>query len=288
MSDNTGFSVSSLVQAIGNADKWDIDADMVEEGRNVLQRYEVTQDLNKQVSQILEKCPIRRQKDYVEYVMKLETMIEKAEAGGVDRSSLQPSRDLVVRCQIEYWLSTSVDRLKHVKMADESHEHDIIRLKACIQKAEALGASDALVDEAASRLLQLETELEMTRAIGTYQKERLPIENPPVDYWQPCDVGHIEETADYPLPPEGGEYIWEPSAAHTRVRTSLERLKKCLVGIENSKANEILVAEVKDKILEAEKDFKILDAKDAEDKKKATEVAVKAAKKLKKAKKAKK
>lgn len=260
--------------------------DLVEEGKNVLKRFIFTQDLSKHLTQILDLCPIRSQNNYVDYVTKLEMMIEKAEAEGVDRSALQPARDLIVRCQIEYWLSTSIDRMKDVDMANESNEHDILRLKACIQKAEALGAADALVDEASSRLLQLETELEMSRAVGTYQKERLPIDNPPADYWQPCDIGHIQETTDFPLPPEGGEYIWEPSAAYTRVKNSLERLKASLVGIEDSKANEILVADVKDKIVKTEKDLKILDAKNEEDKKKAVDAAVKAAKKLKKAKKA--
>ena len=204
---------------------------------------------------------------------------------GVDRSILQPSRDLITRCQIEYWLSTSIDRMKDVTKANESNEHDILRLKACIQKAEALGSSEALVDEAAIRLRQLETELEMSRAVATYQKERLPVENPPPDYWQPCDLGYMEETEEFPLPPEGGEYIWVPSAAYTRVRVCLERLKNCLVGIETCNANEELIVEVKDKIVKSEKDFKLLEVKDMEDKKKFVDSATKAAKKLKKAKK---
>lgn len=282
---SSSLALDSLMQAIENAEKWDIDGDLTQEGKTVLKRILFSQSMNKQSSEIIARCPIRNQSDYVAYVTKFETMVEKAEAEGMDRSVLQPARDLVVRCQIEYWLSTSVARMKDVEMANEAHEHDIVRLKACIQKAEALGAAETLIDEAASRLLQLETELEMSRAVATYKKERLPVDNPPADYWQPCDVGHIEETEEFPLPPEGGDYIWQPSAAHTRVKTSLDRLKKCLVGIENSKANEILAAEVKDKIVKSEKDFKLLDAKDAEDKRKAIEIAAKAAKKLKKAKK---
>jgi hypothetical protein len=269
-----------------SAELWDIDTELVEEARSLQVRVKFTQDLNKVAATIVEKCPIRRQRDYVDYVTSLESMVETAEAAGVDRAGLQTSRDLIVRCQIEYWLSTSMDRMQSVAKAQEGDEHDILRLKACIQKAEALGASHALVDEAAARLLQLETELEMTRAVGTYQKERLPLESPPADYWQPCDLGHIEESEEFPLPPEGGEYLWHPSDAHSRVKLSLDRLKKCLVGIENSKADASLVSEVKDKIVKSEKDFKILCAKDVDDKKKAVDGAIKAAKKLKKAKKA--
>jgi hypothetical protein len=286
MSSNKENLFSSLASAIDDAQLWQIDADAVAEGKSILIRLEFSQDLQKALIDVEKLCPIRKQADYIEHVSNLEKIIESAEAAGVDRVGLQQAKDLVARCQIEYWLSTSLSRLADVTQAAECNEHDILRLKACIQKAELFGASESFISEASLRLLRLETELEMSRALATYHKEKLPIENPPPDYWQPCDTGHIVETADFPFPPEGGEYVWEPSEAFTRVKTTLERLKKCLVGIENSKASENLVVDVKDKLLKSEKDLKLLEVKDAEDKRKAIEVAAKAAKKLKKSKKA--
>jgi hypothetical protein len=284
-----GHLYTQLLNAIDDAKTWHIDDDLIQEATNALTRLEVAQDLVKATTETQKHCPLRSQIEYVNHVTQLEKMIEKADAAGVERTVLQSARDLVVRCQIEYWLSTSLARLADVQQATEAHDHDITRLRGVITKAEALQASNSLIQEARLRLLRLETELEMSRALATYQKERLPVENPPPDYWQPGDIGHVVETPGFPLLPEGSDtYLWEPSAAYTRVKTCIDRLKKCLVGIENSKANESLVAEVKDKLIKSEKDFKQLELKDADDKAKAVDIATKAAKKLKKGKKGKK
>lgn len=57
----------------------------------------------------------------------------------------------------------------------------------------------------------------------------------PKDYWQPEDVGFIEETDGYPLPPsdEGGrplEYIWIPSKSLRELSTACKRMAEALVG----------------------------------------------------------
>lgn len=280
---------SALTNTLSEAKKWDIDPALLKEGTNVLSRLEYSQDLNRAVTETKKHCPLRTQSDYVTHVTQLEKLMEKAEVVGVDRNTLQSAKDLINRCQIEYWLSTALARLANVTQATEAHDHDIFRLKGTVDKAEKHDASPLLLEEAQTRLIRLETELEMSRAVATYQKERLPIDNPPPEYWGAGDHGHIVETPEFPLLPDGADsYHWEPSAAYSRVKTCIDRLRKCLVGIENSKANEILVAEVKDKLHKSEKDFKLLEAKDHDDKTKAVEIATKAAKKLKKGKKAKK
>jgi hypothetical protein len=271
-----------LAASIEEAKRWDVDALMVEESSNILNKLILYQDLQNLCSNIMKLCPIRKQEEYIEQVNHLERAIERSESLGLDRLSVQTARDLLLRCQIDYWLSTVLAKLAGVTQAMEHHEHDINKLRSTIQKAETFGATDALIEEASLRLRRLDLELEMSRAVGAYQKERLPIDNPPPDYWQPCDIGHIVQTPEFPLPPESGDYIWEPSEAYTRARTTLDRLKKCMQGIESFKINDALIADVKDKIVKSEKDMKLLDAKDAQDKASAIEAATKAAKKLKK------
>lgn len=279
----TTENVDKLLEAaIDEAKRWEVDELMIEESNKILNKLLLYQDLQQLCSSITKLCPIRKQEEYIAQVNHLERAIERAESLGLDRQSVQAARDLVLRCQIDYWLNTVLAKLAGVTQAMEHHEHDINKLRNTIQKAETFGATDSLIEEASTRLRRLDLELEMSRAVGGYQKEKLPIDNPPPDYWQPCDTGHVVQTPEYPLPPESGEYIWEPSEAYTRARTTLDRLKKCIQGIDNFKINEALIAEVKDKIVKSEKDMKLLDAKDGQDKAAAIEAATKAAKKLKK------
>ena len=60
-------------------------------------------------------------------------------------------------------------------------------------------------------------------------KVKLPVPDPDPDYWTDEDQGNIEETPDYPLPPEEtGVYVWHPSANLTKLRTASMRLEKAL------------------------------------------------------------
>lgn len=59
----------------------------------------------------------------------------------------------------------------------------------------------------------------------------------PKDYWQPEDVGHVEETEGFPLPPvddEGKtlEYVWAPSKSLTALSTACKRMSEALAGVE--------------------------------------------------------
>ena len=59
----------------------------------------------------------------------------------------------------------------------------------------------------------------------------------PKDYWQPEDVGHVEETEGVPLPPvddEGKplEYVWVPSKSLTALSTACKRMSEALVEVE--------------------------------------------------------
>jgi hypothetical protein len=217
--------------------------------------------------------------------------MERAVIAGVDKTQVQMAGDLLSRCQIEYWLSVMLDRLKSVITADDSNEHDMNKLRAAIQKAQALNASEQLIEEALKFLQRLDAELGMSRAIKALPVVKLPPpgvigpDNPlPEGYWAPREIGHIEETEGYPLPPadNNGEYKWIHAEAYTALGLAIDLLKASYNGAEALGANPDIIKESKDRLLKAEKEYKILDSKENSDKLLATEVVKKLAKKLKK------
>lgn len=59
----------------------------------------------------------------------------------------------------------------------------------------------------------------------------------PKDYWQPEDLGHIEETDGFPLPPTDEEgkalnYIWIPSDSLRALSGACKRMVDALSGAE--------------------------------------------------------
>lgn len=180
-----------------------------------------------------------------------------------------------------------MEKLEGIDCAMDHHEHDMLKLKAAILKAQSCNASDEVCDVADKLFSRLNSELGMTRAIAGIPIVRMPVENPPDGYWQEDDVGHIVETEEYPLPPAdspGGEYKWQCSASLAKLHMSIEELKACMAGAADSGANPALLQDTKDHLLKAEKDAKALDVKDVADKAIAVENAIKLAKKLKKGK----
>lgn len=261
--------------------------DQLLEGRRIIIRLKALLELLNYITTAQNHIPIRSQREYEKYILDLERAVLHAESVGLDKFHTQHAKDLVIKSQIEYLLSTALERLKHVNRAVNANEQDMIMLRHFVKKAQALQASDDMVDMAISRLKRLEGELEMTRAILAVPIVKLPIENPPEGYYGAEDTGHIVETEEFPLPPPSNneEYIWEHSISYTKLFNSIERLRNCTNGADGFGANPEVIAEAKEKLTKVEKEMKLLDAKDAEDKRIQVEIAVKAAKKLKKGKK---
>lgn len=132
-------------------------------------------------------------------------------------------------------------------------------------------------------------ELNLVRALASIPDVRLPVENPPEDYWQESDKGKIKETEEYPLPPaDTGVYIWEPAESFTALVQAVDKVKTVLAASEGSSVNQDLLAQVKETLFVSEKEVKLLDMKDSADRQEAIDAATKLAKKLKKGKKGKK
>ena len=292
MSPRGGFSqvsttdtIRSLSDALRVAKDLSLDEETIKRGVKLIERLEVAHDLMADILATQQDAPIRTQSQYIERAHKLEQTLVRAEAAGVDRSQIQYGKDLIIRCQLEYWVSTLTIRLKGIECAMDANEHDMNKLKAAIQKGQALRASDEVLDVAIALHKRLESELGMSRAVLSLPTSvRLPIENPPEGYWQECDTGKIKETEEYPLPSaDSGDYIWISSDTCQLMILAVDKIKSSYVGADLLGANPAVILDAKQKLAKAEKELKILEAKDAADRAIAIEAAQKLAKKLKKA-----
>lgn len=280
-------TIEDLAEVVAFSEAAGLDEDQVAEGSRLLVKLQRTADLMRCLTEVQRQVPITTQEKYIQFIQPLEVVVARSEAVGVDRTHLQYGRDLIVRSQSEFLIYTCLERVKHVECAVDANEQDMMKLKQFIQKGQAVQASEELISMASAKLKRLEAELEMSRAILAVPAVKVPIEEPPEGYWGEEDIGKITETEEFPLPPadSGGEYIWEHSVAYTKLAASIDRLRDCTDGAEGLGANPEVIKEASAKLVQVEKDMKLLDAKDAEDKRVAVEAAVKAAKKLKKKKK---
>ncbi|KAJ1417563.1 hypothetical protein B484DRAFT_453947 [Ochromonadaceae sp. CCMP2298] len=289
MSESTTLA-SNLSSAITNGKEWSLDEDLIVEGERLLLKLELSQELQSDILAVQKIIPISSQKVYIDNVTKLERSIEQAKGAGIDQAQLDIGLDLITRCQIEYWLALLLERLKDVVTADDSNEHDMNKLKAAIAKAQELRADKDLVARGTKFLGRLGAELGMSRAIKCIPHYKLPppaTAEVPEGYWGEKDQGKVKETEEYPLPPEGGEYVWLSSDSFSALGRAIQQIKSSYEGAEELSANPVIIAEAKEKLHKSEKDYKVLQAKDEDDKTRAVEVVKKLAKKLKGGKKAK-
>ena len=271
-----------LLDAIELGKEYALDLDYIKQAEDLLQRWEVTQDLMQDIVNLQKIMPIKTQTNYIDNVYRLEKSIEKAIQYGIDQNQIQLALDLIARCQTEYWLSVLLTRLQDVTTADDSNEHDMNKLRAAMKKAQLLQADEAMIDQGNRFLGRLDAELGMTRALKNIPPIKLPMENAPEGYYTERDIGKVKETEGYPLPPaETGEYVWIPAESFTQFVDAINRLKSVMNGSEQLGANPNIVAEAKERIAKAEKEMKQLEAKDANDKLVAIEAVKKLAKKLK-------
>lgn len=274
--------LSSVIQ-VGK--EWALDRDSISDAGQLLVKLELLQELSNEIKNVKRLIPIRTQRAYIEHVNKLESSIERSHAAGIAKSQLDAGLDLIRRCQCEHWISLLLDRLKGVVTADDSNEHDMNKLRSAISRADPADTDKSLLEEATKFQNRLYAELGMSRSIRSIPRYVLPLADGvqvPEGYWGEDDLGKIEEHEGYPFPPpETGEYKWLPSKAFLSLERAISQIKRSYNGADELGANPSIIAEAKDKLLRAEKDFKVLDAKNEADKAKAIETAKKMAKKLK-------
>ena len=262
---------------------WDLDEILLDKATEILNRMETTLELNSVKTSLLNNSPITTQYSYTLYVNKLSDVIVKAELLNIDESYLNQSKVLILKCQMDYWLTASYNRVKDILLADDPYEHDINILRKAIDKALLQSSNSDILNKCKILFTRLDNELTMNRCVKAIPVVKLPMADAPEGYWIPIvDVGHVRVTPEFPKPPiDTGDYIWEASESLQTLRDTYSRLQAVFVNAEVFGINKDLIQLSKEKLLKAEKDLKILEAKDVEDKIVGIEAAVKLAKKAK-------
>mmetsp|Transcript_26338 Transcript_26338/g.87125 ORF Transcript_26338/g.87125 Transcript_26338/m.87125 type:complete len:578 (+) Transcript_26338:2-1735(+) len=294
-----------LRAAVAAAEAEAVAEPLVARGRRALARLETHIVLKEQVGAVKAAAPVISQAAYTRLVNKLKRLAREAlalreeekaiaaaagdrlaaEDCGASPSLLAEAEGLALRSNAEYWLHSSCAPLDALPCADASCQRPMERLEKAIAEADAHRAEKNLVSHARALLSRFTAELELRRSMDAVPQVKLPVPDPEPDYWAEEDQGTIEETPEYPLPPESGVYIWHPSANLTKLRGASMRLEKALARATQCTAYPDLVnaGNVKHKAVSEE--LKQLERKDEEDKETAIAAAEKAAKKLKKKKK---
>ncbi len=262
-----------------------MDEALIQKAETLVLYFDTLQEYQDDLEKCQENMPITTQNNFIDYCHPLQFSIAKCEATGLAGIHMNAGRELIAACKASYWLCTLEKRLLPITCAAPENHHDMVRLNQAILKAQAMSVPDELVDRVLKLYQRLDAEEKMSIALRSVPEFRLPMEEPPEGYWQESDKGKIDNTTEgYPLPPEDGKYVWIPSANYSSLAECIEKLKGCTKGAEELGANAEVLAKAIITLKKCEKDMKLLDVKNEEDKASGIEDAAKEAKKLKKGK----
>jgi len=285
-----GEASAKLAEVLQMAKEEALDEDLIVETEKLLENFDLIQELYSDIELMQTKMPISTQGQYIDTCHTLEVTVAKCVAQGIPAAHMNVAQSSLKKCQVSLRLCTLEARLMGLDCAQPENHHDMVRLDECVRKAQALNVPDELVMRAATLFKRLDAEEKMSIALATVPDIRLPMEEPPEDYWRPSDTGHVESSyEDYPLPPVDADgatldYTWVPAETYLAMQRCIAALKGCTDGAEEMGANEEVRLEAVATLKKCEKDMKALDGKNEEDKEKALDVTTKAAKKLKKGK----
>ncbi|KAH8074484.1 hypothetical protein JL721_2046 [Aureococcus anophagefferens] len=280
-------SSRALRAAVAAAEAEAVAEPLVARGRRALARLETHIVLKEQVGAVKAAAPVISQAAYTRLVNKLKRLARGARAPRGEKAIAAAAGDRLAAedCGASPSLLAEAEglALRSNASTGSTAPRPMERLEKAIAEADAHRAEKNLVSHAL--LSRFTAELELRRSMDAVPQVKLPVPDPEPDYWAEEDQGTIEETPEYPLPPESGVYIWHPSANLTKLRGASMRLEKALARATQCTAYPDLVnaGNVKHKAVSEE--LKQLERKDEEDKETAIAAAEKAAKKLKKKKK---
>jgi len=308
--DTSSLNIETFEEMLGKAKDLGVSKEVMVVGDAILKKITLGRKLEKEIEDLEGAMPVVTQIAYTGFVNVLQETIaevtellkpeggeraaDEADVGGAETVAEGGLQDIVKRgealCETahsEYWLNVCVGTVAEVDCATEHTVSLMKRLKESITKAEMANGNSELVENATKVHARLSCELELGRAIENFPVVRLP--DPEMDakalkeYWQEEDTGAIEETREWPLPPEEtGQYIWNPSDSLKLLRDACERLETALKGSEG--CFESLVEESRKVLEEKNAELEVLEAKNDEDRDAAVAAAEKLAKKLKKGK----
>jgi ankyrin repeat protein len=267
----TSEGIKSLQETIDISREAAVSEDLIIEANMVITKLEMGLELLADLEMVQSSMPIKSQSQFSDVVHKMEKTIIRAKNLGADSGKIAYAEELIVKCEMEFWIVALTSRLVNVTCAVDTDEHDMNRLKSALEKGTKMNIDQTILDDGTKLSSRLFAELGMSRALATVPTNvKLPLKEGaeyPEDYWGEDDIGHVVETEGYPHPPaETGEYIWEPSKSYTSLVNAINNIKSSYIGAEELGANIDICNESKTKLIKCEKDLKILKIKDENDK----------------------
>ncbi len=239
--------------AIRDAENLYASETLIERGRDKISSLLMQQKLEEHMLRVINAGPITCQQSYTTYVNNLKKIVCNAEATClIPASLLIKARAVITKSDAEYWLEKVTSHLKRIEV-DCITEEDLVKLWERIEAAEELDIHPGLLKASKAFLKKADTELEIGKAIQAVPVVRLPPvlkkgQKCPSNWWGTDDIGRIEETEDYPLPPrledgERGEYIWVPSNSLQKLQRTMKRLELAINEGVQIKSDQVFLAQ---------------------------------------------
>lgn len=304
--DSNELNIEDIEEKIQTGLRFGISAEVAEASLALVKELKLERKLKTQIQELVAHKPIITQSLFCEYVNKLkDTIVQVNEllkanpSASATSASLTSCRktaeELCSTSHSEFWLRVAMDKVVGVECAGESTVKLMDKLKESISRAEVNEADETLLKGGKELHKRLTVELEVKRAAESFPTVKLPVNTEEMtakeikEYWaeedpdNPVNIGKIEETREWPLPPEDtGEYIWIPSESYKLLKSAVDRLSAGISAGKESAANAALLEESA-KVLEGKMvEMSLMEEKNGEDKAQAIAVADKMAKKLKK------
>ena len=296
--------VTILKRKLESVSKVGIKGQIIHQGFSCVKSLELLQELNDLIDDVKDQSPIdspSKMKEVLGLQKKIEEIKKNQEELATTNLSLESTianvrlaaENLLCDSLAEFQLQNACQYFKHTNCAKSKDIKCMDLLREAIEKARERLKEGGFFNEASSLLTRLTSELELEAACVSIPQVRLPIlemtAKEAKGYWQPEDVGHIEETPEFPLLPSGcDEYIWVKSKSLTSFEQAIQCLFEKIKQAEKSNSNIDLIKQSSILLSKKRDDLVTLQRKNEDDWGASKIIAEKAAKRKLKKKKGKK
>jgi hypothetical protein len=296
--------MNELKRRLESALEMGVRSQIIHQGYACVKSLEILQELNDLIQNVKDQSPIdspTKMKE-VHYLQKKIKEIRKYQAestpmnaslGEIITNMTRNAEGLLSDSVTEFQLKNACQHFKHTNCANSKDVKCMSLLREAIEIARERLKEGDFLNEASLLLSRLTAELELGAACDSIPKVRLPIlemtAKEAKGYWQPEDVGYLEETPEFPLLPSGSdEYFWIKSKSLLSFEGAIQSLVEKIKKAETSNSNIDLIKRSKILLSNKQDDLVALQRKNEEDWESSKIIAEKAAKRKLKKKKGKK
>ena len=279
---------NELQSMIQKCEKFGMRKEIIDQARQCVHWLRVRSKTLKCMQAVKEITPVVNATSF-QVVNELKFYIQKVQQNVIEMpvevsDVIAEAVELCKRSKTEFDLHSACRRLDAIKCGSELDLQMMEILRGLMVAAGEHSGDEDLIGKANSILCRLTSELELQKANDAVPTVRLPepgmTPKQAALYWQTEDVGCIEQTEVYPLPPPDDGYIWIKSASYQTLERAVNDLELKINKATECDGNTELIHACASLLKSRRADLKLLQSKDEEDRAAAIAIAEKAAKKL--------